>query len=149
MSFITGQRSCIVLRGVDVSKIINNYHDGVYSKVDLDNLLNLMVASTVRKSVTGNNSETNNFISDISLCGESPENPKFFTRDREGKITVIATTNHLNYTNYRKDGKVKGGQCEWCRLYFKHENMGIPITYTVSVSDEYLNSMIGWCEPKP
>lgn len=121
-----------LLRGINPTKIFNDYHNGKFSNKEL------FIPVTKAK------------ISELTTIlapeyGTSPADAIYTFKDKNNIPVIIATTNHKAYEIYRKNSvQAMGGRCEWCLQDFPHLAIGIPVAVAekflaVKEGDKYSN----------
>ena len=102
-----------LLRGVDMSNILQKYQSGIYVDFDV-NKLSKVTMSHIPIEFDNN--------------GTSPDDQTYFYTDRSNQRQSIITTNHQNFTVYKKTSKyVEKYYCMWCRQSSVCHYVGIPI----------------------
>jgi hypothetical protein len=104
-----------LLKGVDFYKVLKDYNDGVYTRLD----------STKQKLTLANN----NILADIySLSNDD----RFFSvKDPFNNEIICTTSGYKDVEVFTTNGGCLsiGGRCEYCRDDYKTETIGIPIAY--------------------
>lgn len=112
---ITAVIPTFVLRRIDTSSILEKYKNGEFCIIKDPPTTPIKLADVE--------------VIVAPEYGTSSHEPIFTMKDRSSRSLIVATSNCLQYETFTKTGGelVKGGLCEWCKMEFKHESVGIPI----------------------
>jgi hypothetical protein len=104
-----------LLKGVDFYKVLKDYNDGVYTRVE----------STKQKLTLANN----NILADIYSL--SNDDRIFSVKDPFNNEIICTTSGYKDVEIFTTTGGCLsiGGRCEYCRDDYKTETIGIPIAY--------------------
>ncbi len=104
-----------LLRGLDPDSVTRDYNAGYYA--------------TYSPSL-GQLERTGDIDYSSQACGRSDASPIYLIQDRSGGSMTVATSNHVAYDYYMKNGQpIPGGRCDRCKQDYSGYGVPIPVKY--------------------
>lgn len=95
-----------ILKKIDPEQLVEKYNQGEFQSISIH-----------KENVQVKNA--------IKIIGTGIHDSVYSCRDKNNVVHTIATTNCDRYEHLATDEHV----CDWCRLKFTHQEIGIPISY--------------------